>query len=397
MTKLLKKEKINYLKGAKTYLDNTISSDNINFNNITNDNNNINTTLANISNQLKNIAVIEKNKEFKLLNSSFLEKNKNRRNIRSNNIHSNIIDTSLNLENNQIQNKTNILDLTANSEINNKKFQGLKRKKVFNFKILKQINNEYDKAYYDEIKKENFELKENVKFLLKQIKKYQKSGLTIEDMNIKRQKEIENLEKQIRELEQDINKYKNRIFLLDNNVKKLIKENLYLKNYINVNKNKIKINLQKERQYKITNIYKTEINEAKKEKNFEQYYDIGIFDGKNKENNNLNDYSNEKKNNFKVNDFKKNKKLSIELLDDSYMENNGPNKNNFLLTKEYSNHASSFKKHKSIFSEGKLYYRKNIGNKFLSFNDGPYNTAKSKYNNFTYSKTHLKNNTTYYK
>ena len=64
MTKVLKKEKINYLKGSKPYLDNTISYDNISNNNISN--NNINTTLTNISNQLKNIAIIDKNKEFKL-------------------------------------------------------------------------------------------------------------------------------------------------------------------------------------------------------------------------------------------------------------------------------------------------------------------------------------------
>ena len=200
MTKVLKKEKINYLKGSKPNLDNTISYDNISNNNISNNNINninINTTLTNISNQLKNIAIIDKNKEFKL-NSSFHIKNKNRRN---NNINSNIksnnnsnnsnyyINTSMNIENNQ--NKSNFFDITTNLEIN-QKFQNLREMRVFNFYILKTINYEDYNINYEDIKKENIDLKENIKFLLKQIKKYQKSGLTIEDMDINRQKELEN-------------------------------------------------------------------------------------------------------------------------------------------------------------------------------------------------------------
>ena len=205
MTKVLKKEKINYLKGSKPYLDNTLSFDNISNNNISNNNinnNNINTTLTNISNQLKNIAIIDKNKAFKL-NSSFHLKNKNKRNnninsnIKSNNNSSNsnyYINTSMNIENNQ--NKSNFFDITTNLEIN-QRFQNLREMRVFNFYILKTINYENYNINYEDIKKENVELKENIKFLLKQIKKYQKSGLTIEDMDINRQKELENYEKRL--------------------------------------------------------------------------------------------------------------------------------------------------------------------------------------------------------
>ena len=398
MTKYLRKEKINYLKGTKVFLDNTISYDiNNNNNNINiNKNNNINTTLTNISNQLKNIAVVDKNREFKLLNSSFRTNNKNQKNnIPSNN--NNIINSSLNIENNQIQNKSNFFDITANSDIN-QKFQGLQRIKVFNFFITKDINQDNDKTYYEEIKKENLELKENVKFLLKQIKKYQKSGLTIEDMNINRQQEIENLEKQINELKQDIEKYKNKIILLDNNNKKLIKENSELNNYINVSLNKIKNNSQDERQYKLNNIYKNkEYNDIQNKKSFEQYYDIGAFDEKNLEYKNLNDYYNEKKKNFFENEINNNSKLSEELLEEINEKGKNPKNNkNFLYIKEYSNHANRFRKPRGNFSEGKLYCRKNIG-KRLSFNEEPYSTKKSNNINFTYSKSYLKSNISFKK
>ena len=389
MSKFLKKEKINYLKGARAILDNTISYENLN-------NNNITTTLTNISNQLKNIAIGDKNKEIKMLNSSFRAKNKNQRNIRESNTKNNLVNSSFNIDNNQNPNKSNFFDITSNSEFN-QKFQGLQKIKVFNFYILRQFNNDNDKTYYEEIKKENLELKENVKFLLKQIKKYQKCGLTIEDMNITRQQELENLEKEIIELKEDINKYKNKILLLDNNNKNLINENSFLKNYINDNLNKIKVNPQKELRNKINNnIYrKKDFNkiQKEKEKEFEPFYDIGAFDEKNVEYNNLNVYYNKKKRNFIENDIINNSKLSEVLLADiGNEENNKLNKSNFLYIKEYSNHANKFRKPRTNLSEGKLYCRKNIGKSYLSFNDVPYSTKKSNNNNFTYSKSYLKNN-----
>ena len=219
MTKVIKKEKVNYLRGIKTYLDNTISFDNISNNNISI--NNINTTLTNISNQLKNIEIDDKNKEFKLLNSSFHINNKNfknnnisnkKKNINNinniNNTNNNYINTSMNIENNY--NKSNFFDITANLEIN-QKFQDLQIIKVFNFNILNKLNYDNCITNIDEIKKENIELKENIKFLLKQIKKYQKNGITIEDMNLNRQQELENYQKQIKELKQEIISYKNKI------------------------------------------------------------------------------------------------------------------------------------------------------------------------------------------
>lgn len=375
---------MNYLKVTKPYLDNTISYEIIKNKNISNKNN-INATLNNISNQLKNIAIIDKNKEFKLLNSSFRINNKNpRNNILSNNINSNISNSSLNIDNNQNPNKSNFLDIT--SEINqfNQKFQCLQKVRVFNFNILKLITKDIDNNNYEEIIKENSELKENIKFLLKQIKRYQKSGLTIEDMDINRKQELDNLEKQIYDLKEEINKYKKKIILLDNNNNKLIKENQELKNYI-------RINSQKEKIYKINNKNKT-FNGLRNKKEFEQYYDIEGFKDKNMLNNDLNVIY-QKKKNFIESDTINNSKLSEVLLVDINQDlNSENNQNNFFNIKEYSNHASRCRQTRNNFSEGKLYCRKNIGKKFLNFNDDPYNTKKNINNNISYSKSYLKNN-----
>ena len=395
MTKVLKKEKINYLKSSKPNLDNTISYDSISSNNINNNNlnnNNINTTLTNISNQLKNIAIIDKNKEFKL-NSSFHINNKNRRN---NNINSNIksnnnnnsnnsnyfINTSMNIENNQ--NKSNFFDITTNLEIN-PKFQNLREMRVFNFYILKSINYENYNINYEDLKKENVDLKENIKFLLKQIKKYQKSGLTIEDMDINRQKELENYEKKINELKKEINTYKNKIISLNKNNKELIKRNVELNDFINSN-----LNLKESRN---RNKYNGSINNQEKE--IEQFYDIDAFNEKSYEYNNLNMVYNSKKN---LIESENNSKLSEELLADiNYEIPTGRNKSNFLYIKEFS--INNSKRPRTNYSEGKLYCRKNIGKKYLNFNDDPYsnNIKISGNKNFTYSRSHLKNNISFKK
>jgi len=402
MTKVLKKEKINYLKGSKPYLDNTISYDNISNNNISNNNisnnnisnNNINTTLTNISNQLKNIAIIDKNKEFKL-NSSFHIKNKNKRNnniysnIKSNNNNSNnsnyYINTSMNIENNQ--NKSNFFDITTNLEIN-QKFQNLREMRVFNFYILKTINYENYNINYEEIKKENVDLKENIKFLLKQIKKYQKSGLTIEDMDINRQKELENYEKKITELKMEINSYKNKIISLNKNNKELIKRNEELKEYINLNMN---MSLKEEKKF----------NGKIKSQDIEQYYDIDAFNlnEKSYEYNNLNMVynSNSKKN---LVESENNSKLSEELLADINYEiptGTGRNKSNYLYIKDFSINNNS-KRPRANYSEGKLYCRKNVAKKYLNFDEQYSNNIRINGNkNFTYSRSHLKNNISFKK
>ena len=403
MAKYLKKDKINYLKGTKIFLDNTLTNDNDNINNDNiSINNNINKTLSNISNQLKNIAIGDKSAEFKLLNSSFRTNNKNpRNNIISNN---NIINSSLNIENNQSQNKSNLFDITDNLDMN-QNYQGLQKVKSISFYILKSKSRDLDENLnYSEIKKENLELKENVKFLLKQIKKYQKSGLTIEDMDINRKQELENLEKQINQLKQDINKYKNKMLLLDKSNKELSKENKNLKNFIHTNMNKAKEIQEKENQNKLNNlnlninnfnrnkniINQALTNETKKRQDSDTFYDIGGFDEKF----DMNTFYRPRKN-FIEYDINSSSKLSQELfaeMNDNWTSDKNKIGNIFHV-KRYSRHENNFRKPRANLSEGRLYCRKNIRKSFLNYNNEPYSTQKkSSNNNFTYSKSYLKKN-----
>ncbi len=337
MIKVVKKEKINYLKPSQKNTINNIEDiqylneyQNIN----TNNNNDINTTLSNISNQLKNIAIIDKSKEQKLLNSSFRVTNRNK-NLNS------FFDTT-NIESNQ-------------------KFHNLQRKKVFNIFFPKSLK--YENINIDETQKENLELKENVKFLLKQIKRYQKSGLTIEDMNINREQKIQQLEQEILELKNELNSYKEQLLISHENNESLKKENQHLKEYINIYDN-INIKESNERKNKFDEIEKDNIN-----------------------NNNKYIYKNNRKTNIdkneeEENEINSNSKLSDELLYEINKE--------LLQSKNNENKY----KNKSYLSEGKLYTRKNIG-KNLSFNYEPkkiniFNKYKTN-RKFNYSNNLVKN------
>ena len=347
MIKVAKKEKINYLKPSSKTSINTINNNINNINNIediqysneyqnlnTNNSNDINTTLSNISNQLKNIAIIDKSKEQKLLNSSFRVTNRNK-NLNS------FFDTT-NIESNQ-------------------RFHNLQRKKVFNIFFPKSLK--YENINIDETQKENLELKENVKFLLKQIKRYQKSGLTIEDMNINREQKIQQLEQEILELKNELNSYKEQLLISHENNESLKKENQHLKEYINIYDN-INIKESNERKNKFDEIEKDNIN-----------------------NNNKYIYKNNRKTNIdkneeEENEINSNSKLSDELLYEINKE--------LLQSKNNENKY----KNKSYLSEGKLYTRKNIG-KNLSFNYEPkkiniFNKYKTN-RKFNYSNNLVKN------
>ena len=347
MIKVAKKEKINYLKPSSKTSINTINNNINNINNIediqysneyqnlnTNNSNDINTTLSNISNQLKNIAIIDKSKEQKLLNSSFRVTNRNK-NLNS------FFDTT-NIESNQ-------------------KFHNLQRKKVFNIFFPKSLK--YENINIDETQKENLELKENVKFLLKQIKRYQKSGLTIEDMNINREQKIQQLEQEILELKNELNSYKEQLLISHENNESLKKENQQLKEYINIYDN-INIKESNERKNKFDEIENDNVN-----------------------NNNKYIYKNNRKTNIdkneeEENEINSNSKLSDELLYEINKE--------LLQSKNNENKY----KNKSYLSEGKLYTRKNIG-KNLSFNYEPkkiniFNKYKTN-RKFNYSNNLVKN------
>ena len=337
----MKKEKINYLKPSSrtnTNIEDIIYSEEYQNNNTNND---INTTLTNISNQLKNIAFIDKNKEQKLLNTSFRVTNRNK-------------------------NVNSFFDITNIDNNTSQKFQSLKPKRVFNFFIAKNIK--YENPNFEEIQKENLELKENIKFLLKQIKKYQKSGLTIEDMNVNRQQKMEKLEKEISELKKELNSYRNQIMILNTNNQKLNDENQELKEYIN------NINELKESQNQFI-----EKKIDLKESNFNNYKESNnnnfVYKSKKK---NLN---NEKNENEEENNMNSNSKLSEELL--------------YEINKELLHGKMVENKNKSYFSEGKLYQRKNVI-KNISFNYEPNYMNKRNENykinkKYTYSKNITKN------
>ena len=339
----MKKEKINYLKPSSrtnTNIEDIIYSEEYQNNN-TNTNNDINTTLTNISNQLKNIAFIDRNKEQKLLNTSFRVTNRNR-------------------------NVNSFFDIT-NIDNTTQKFQSLKPKRVFNFFIAKNIK--YENLNFEEIQKENSELRENIKFLLKQIKKYQKSGLTIEDMNVNREQKMEKLEKEISELKNELNSYRDQIMILNTNNQKLNDENQELKEYIN-NMNELKESQNQFIEKKID----------LKESNFNNYKESNnnnfVYKSKN---NNLNNEKN--KNEDEENNMNSNSKLSEELL--------------YEINKELLHGKIAENRNKSYFSEGKLYQRKNVL-KNRSFNYEPNNMNRRNENyrinkKYTYSKNITKN------
>jgi len=160
-----------------------------------NDYDNFQYTITNIAKQLNNISL--KSFSHTKINSNFLNEKK-------------IIFKSFNENNKEkTKNKTQILKI-----FNNNSF------------ILKGTNpNEKN-----EIKKENENLKENIKFLLGQIKKYQKSGIIIEENS-------KNTFNEIIEKENEIKKLKNEIRLNKKRIKFLEEEN----NDINEKYNELKI------------------------------------------------------------------------------------------------------------------------------------------------------------
>ena len=384
----------NYIKGSKNILDKTSSC--TDYSNISN--NNINATLSNISNQLKNIAIVDKTKPFKLLKSNY-QLNKKHNNIPHNPRKINYItpnhftgNNSIILNNNYFNNTNNnesaidnntnnLFDLT---HISNQKFsQNLQKINLENFTIINTNKNNNE-----EIKKQNIELKENVKFLLKQVKKYQKSGSKIEDNStIQKLKDQNNKQKQfyenqIIELKKEINLYKSKLLssnknqlenknknndLIHDQNKELIKENKELRNFINNNLfKKIKNQSKNHRKNEITEIEmcgvgmhgseiegereleKREINNSPElygtleDLQKSEYYDIRGFDSLD----NNNDLYNIKDKTFSYNN-------SIPFYRNTHIPNC---KENFRF--------SNFNK-KNNDSEGKLYRRKNIKNNNL--------------------------------
>ena len=170
----------------------------------------IGNSLSSIKKQLNNVAINERNilkipkiKAFKSFN--------------------NRLNSSLSSKENKI-NITNKLKSDNNKIITNK----------IAFSILKSTSEKYDiMKKNEELQNENFLLKENIKFLLSQIKKIKKVE---SKKNIKEKKEIKNnknIEKnKISNAYNIIIKYKKEISSLKENLKNLNKENNQLREYI---------------------------------------------------------------------------------------------------------------------------------------------------------------------
>ena len=192
---------------------------------------------------------------------------------------------------------------------------------------IKQDNN-YISFYNNEceLKQENKNLKENIKFLLSQVKKYQKSGISIEESkynnNIQDNEYINKLKNIINEKEKEINEIKN-IYQkeINTNLRQLTNmemQNRNLKNKYNDIKNKyndLKNKYNEENDYKVKNrlnyfkdeiikMNNSEIIENNRNSNFELNPKRQIFrtklksqieNSKNIENNNYSNKNREKR------------------------------------------------------------------------------------------------------
>ena len=176
----------------------------------------INTSLMNISKQLNNISIND-------VNILKLKNKKNKMNSK------NKTDSSLESEYNNISANRSV-KFTSIIYKNKPHFDELYHIK-FSFCHTESFLIKGDKNIYllnkSDLRKKNFILKENLKFLLNEIKKYKKSEATNDDNQIK---EYEN---KIEYYINEIKKYKKDIIILKEKYNNAIKENNLLQKYIN--------------------------------------------------------------------------------------------------------------------------------------------------------------------
>ena len=133
----------------------------------------------------------------------------------------------------------------------------------------------------NDLRKKNYILKENVKFLLNEIKKYKKNELTYDENQINEY--VNKIENYINE----INKYKKDIMILKEKYNYAIKENKELKAYIQLEINKLN-NRQKSIHSNLVNSTTNRLNRVKKIKNI----DLNLKNNSNdKKNINIDNYS----------------------------------------------------------------------------------------------------------
>ena len=250
---------------------------------------------------------------------------------------------------------------------------------------IKQDNNYISFSNNEsELKQENKNLKENIKFLLSQVKKYQKSGISIEESkynnNIQDNEYINKLKNIINEKEKEINEIKN-IYQkeINTNLRQLTNiemQNRNLKNKYNDIKNKY-------------NDLKNKYNEENdhKEKNRFYYFNDEIIKMNNSE-----IIENNRNSNFELNPkrqiFRTKPKSQIEN-SKNIEDNNYSNKNK---EKRFTYHKANLTTdytHNLIFKKNHLLKKMNLNlnDKFLSLNN-TYVDAKSE-NNYNLMKNDI--------
>ncbi len=212
----------------------------------------------------------------------------------------------------------------------------------------------------NDLRKKNFILKENLKFLLNEIKKYKNNEISYDDKFIK---EFEN---KIEYYENEINKYKKDIIILKEKYNEAMKENQELKKYIK--KNFSKNDLAKSATNKSNNIKKIKninlnlkYNNNMIGNNQDIYHSTSTTRGnKNNKNIDLNIINNINSNKFLLIDHKKifqypkdkNNSLAKNITDNSgFIVNQKIMKNNKITAINNSNKIQQIKKNRKIAND----------------------------------------------
>ena len=238
----------------------------------------INLSLINISKQLSNISINDVNiLKFKNERNKINSKNKKDSTFQNEN-DSNYINKSCSKYKCKIYNNL----LSFSTDVNDFNDYSNRFSHAISFSI-KADNNIY-LLNKNDLRKKNFILKENLKFLLNEIKKYKNNEIPKEFTQIK---EYEN---KIEYYVNEINKYKRDILILKEKYNDLLEENKKLKDYIQcmANKNNIKTKYKNNTNSNLIKLMKS--NKSNRLKNLKNL-NINLNNFSNKENINKDNYS----------------------------------------------------------------------------------------------------------
>ena len=206
--------------------------------NSNNEYDNFRSTVSNITKQLSNISLSAFSKSTNNIITS-LKKEDNLKNLKD--IFSILPNKKYDYMENKEENKKQTFFNYSNKNL---KKEGLVIDNIISFFISEAFPKGNKNLNESEIRQENEELKENIKFLLSQVKKYQKSGITIDENKniysneseeiIRLKNIIDNKDKEIKEIK---NNYQNEMKSILEKLSNLEKEYQNLKNDYNELKN----------------------------------------------------------------------------------------------------------------------------------------------------------------